>query len=308
MATMSVRVVLWLGAVLCSVRGDKGEFDIECPVTENFTDYCHCTVWEVRCGGMADFHDLPAVFTEYTHPFSNISIMDVHITNVRAGALRGIKTREIFLVGVHIETIDKDAFVEHAPMLEALYLSFNRISTIQPGTFSTLSQLIRLKLEGNLLTSVDATTFSQLHRLRNLYLHDNLITSVADRAFPAGLDSLTLYKNRMTALPENVFQGMNVVHTLNLRENMFTTFPDGLFRDMTAMEHLDLSWNNLTTIGRDLFRNTVALRSADLALNSILYIHPESFSTLHKLSFLDISNNRIQVMSNMLIILTTRYR
>ncbi|XP_067453708.1 uncharacterized protein [Thunnus thynnus] len=62
--------------------------------------------------------------------------------------------------------------------LQVLQLSFNRISTLQPGVLSKLRQLKELHLQHNLITSLHPQMFQDLAQLRVLDLSFNMLTSL----------------------------------------------------------------------------------------------------------------------------------
>nr|XP_046248735.1 TLR4 interactor with leucine rich repeats isoform X2 [Scatophagus argus] len=68
--------------------------------------------------------------------------------------------------------------LEGSESLQVLQLSFNRISTLQPGDLGRLRQLIELHLQHNLITSLHPQMFQDLAQLRVLDLRFNKLTSL----------------------------------------------------------------------------------------------------------------------------------
>jgi Leucine-rich repeat (LRR) protein len=52
-----------------------------------------------------------------------------------------------------------------------IYISFRKISSIDPATFTGLSSLQYLELRSNKISSIDPSTFKGLISLQYLYLH-----------------------------------------------------------------------------------------------------------------------------------------
>ncbi|XP_071342978.1 carboxypeptidase N subunit 2 [Trachinotus anak] len=68
--------------------------------------------------------------------------------------------------------------LEGSASLWVLQLSFNRISTLQPGDLSHLRQLKELHLQHNLITSLHPQVFQDLAQLKVLDLSFNILTSL----------------------------------------------------------------------------------------------------------------------------------
>ncbi|XP_044055684.1 uncharacterized protein LOC122877756 isoform X1 [Siniperca chuatsi] len=68
--------------------------------------------------------------------------------------------------------------LEGSESLQVLQLSFNKISTLQPGDLSHLRQLKELHLQHNLITSLHPQMFQDLAQLRVLDLSFNMLTSL----------------------------------------------------------------------------------------------------------------------------------
>ena len=58
---------------------------------------------------------------------------------------------------------------------------------------------------------------------------------------------MNLYNNRIGSLPEDVFDGLSELRTLNLKYNQISTLPDGLFSGLSNLEVLYLGNNPGTT-------------------------------------------------------------
>ncbi|KAK2151009.1 hypothetical protein LSH36_379g00037 [Paralvinella palmiformis] len=266
---------------------------IPCPVTANFTKRCTCNMWQLKCSLLGNNDEFPDLFNDTTkHIFANVTISSSKIITLQTRAISALRTREMFFVGIEIEVIEDEAFVNQSDVLEALYLSYNAIRIIKPRAFSGLVRLIRLKLDNNRLIEIDGSLFRGMPALSNLYLHANILESLRSNTFPSGLETLTLYRNRLQTLPADVFNQRNLT-LLNLRENNFTNLTDKLFHSLPSLMNLDLSWNRLTSIGKNVFAGSLRLRHLDFAINNIEAVHPKAFEKLGELQFLDLSDNRL---------------
>ncbi|KAG7243774.1 hypothetical protein INR49_008924 [Caranx melampygus] len=68
--------------------------------------------------------------------------------------------------------------LEASPSLRVLQLSFNKISTLQPGNLQHLRQLKELHLQHNLITSLHPQMFQDLNQLEVLDLRFNMLTNL----------------------------------------------------------------------------------------------------------------------------------
>ncbi|XP_019645832.1 PREDICTED: leucine-rich repeat and immunoglobulin-like domain-containing nogo receptor-interacting protein 2 [Branchiostoma belcheri] len=66
------------------------------------------------------------------------------------------------------------------PKLSEVYLAYNQINHIEPGTFSNLLNLRLLNLENNKISIVQNGTFSNLPKLATLLLSNNQITVLSE--------------------------------------------------------------------------------------------------------------------------------
>uniref|UniRef100_A0AAY4C7K2 Ig-like domain-containing protein n=1 Tax=Denticeps clupeoides TaxID=299321 RepID=A0AAY4C7K2_9TELE len=91
--------------------------------------------------------------------------------------------------------------------LQYLWLTYNSITTLHPRSFSNLSALHELRLDGNLLATFPWQALRDTPRLRTLSLHDNCLSSrVPAHAarFLGGVTYLDLSSNRLKTLPNKV--------------------------------------------------------------------------------------------------------
>ncbi|XP_065188174.1 sushi, von Willebrand factor type A, EGF and pentraxin domain-containing protein 1-like [Sycon ciliatum] len=105
-----------------------------------------------------------------------------------------------------------------------------------------------------------------------LILHNVGLEAINPSAFPNQtnqLQDLYLGSNKLTSLPDNVFDELISLNLLNLRSNQLTTLPDNIFGKLINLRELHLQFNLLT------------------------FLPPSAFEKLSNLQQLDISNNRL---------------
>lgn len=131
--------------------------------------------------------------------------------------------------------------------VEGLYLSNNKIITIEPGTFSAMSNLKALTLVKNHITSLKPGMFRGLSNLADLNLADNKISTINLGSF-GGLGTLFflgLGYNLLTTLQPNVFIELSALKLLVLNNNDLNRIEVGTFNGLNNLEMVSLQGNPL---------------------------------------------------------------
>ncbi|XP_078597602.1 uncharacterized protein LOC144873799 [Branchiostoma floridae x Branchiostoma japonicum] len=177
--------------------------------------------------------------------------------------------------------------------LHQLFLQDNRITALEPFTFSTLPQLKRLYVRGNRLTNnkVADQAFDGLGDLQLLDLSKNNLTSIPGD-LPRSLQKLYLEGNELSTLPLQSFKKVGSLTELDLSNNLLRT--SGLhptaFTFLPQLETLDIS-DNLLTLPPDNLPE--GLRYLFLQSNDLTAIKRGAFTQLTNLKWLYLQNNRI---------------
>lgn len=193
---------------------------------------------------------------------SNLDLSSNQVTEISAETFQGLgRLERLYLSGNQIRSIHPDAFrgLENLlelklsqnqlvvapafslPHLLLLDLSYNTITTIQPGVFHA-SNIETLKLSGLGLKEVPADLLSGLKNLHDLDLSHNQLSKL-----PPGLRGLT---------------------KLNLAGNAaISQLQPEDFSGLTGLQDLDLSGLNLRTLPKGLFQSSKRLRGISLAQN-----------------------------------------
>ena len=134
--------------------------------------------------------------------------------------------------------------------LEILDLADNELATLSSDAFHGLSDLRSLRLEGNRLRSLGDRPFYSLIRLEELNLEQNQLTDLDEDVFTSiyeveydsyiskyytlkrNLLELNLGGNRLTALPDGLFNGFRKLLTLQLQRNQLVRLPQQLFQTL----------------------------------------------------------------------------
>ena len=112
---------------------------------------------------------------------------------------------------------------------------------VADGVFENLSNLMFLKLASNRIQTITLSTFGGLNGLASLEVKNNKITNIAANAL-SNISILHLYNNEISILDPQVFAGADAT-VVTLHENKLTSIPQGVFDSLTNLNHLDLSNN-----------------------------------------------------------------
>ena len=148
-------------------------------------------------------------------------------------------------------TIPLHAFNDTAS-LRWIYVSRNKIRSIDRGVFQETSSIEMLYLDNNQLEDLDPDVFSGLYMMQRLLLGDNQLRSLPGGLFRdmARLDYLDLSRNNLRTLSANAFAGLGSLQTIKLSGNGLAEIVPGTFSH-SPIAYLDISVNSLTTLSWD---------------------------------------------------------
>uniref|UniRef100_A0A672UZR9 Leucine rich repeat containing G protein-coupled receptor 6 n=1 Tax=Strigops habroptila TaxID=2489341 RepID=A0A672UZR9_STRHB len=218
-----------------------------------------------------------------------------------------------------------DYAFQNLSSLVVLHLHNNRIQSLGANGFDGLHSLETLDLNYNELLEFPGA-IRTLGRLQELGFHNNNIKAIPENAFVGNplLQTIHFYDNPIQFVGQSAFQYLPKLHTLSLNgATDIREFPD--LKGTTSLEGSGaLAFDLLTLLCwsfpcRELSHNhiedlpsfhrcqrleelftvllhtplTLSLPCRDLSWNHIQFIHPEAFVTLHSLTKLDLTDNRL---------------
>ncbi|XP_071573008.1 uncharacterized protein [Temnothorax nylanderi] len=173
-----------------------------------------------------------------------------------------------------------------------LDLSFNALRTIEESSFEGLTKLKWLSLQDNNILLVPASALTQLPSLAHLHVQFNRIAALSSeliRATSTNLMTLGLTRNLVREIPPRLFYNFENLINIELSGNMLSIISQNMFAGLEdTLQNLDISYNRLTAIIELPLRNLVSL---NLAGNQLKRISPDTFKYLHRLRYLNLSNN-----------------
>lgn len=186
------------------------------------------------------------------------------------------------------------------------------------SSFSSLSSLEILKIDGCKLSDLSSDLFIGLSSLSNLtisshnYDWSDLNLRLSSKVFNplVKLKNIDLSSNAITSLPESLFCHLPNLLTINLARNSFSEISSIGFstknrakdvnrKDCTigSVDKLDLSLNRIRVLTDRGFASLSKLSSLILKDNLITRAEDNSLSGLNNLTYLDLSNNELVALS-----------
>ncbi|KFB47900.1 AGAP011187-PA-like protein [Anopheles sinensis] len=193
--------------------------------------------------------------------------------------------------------IDRHVFRE-LYSLQILNLEANAIESIADNAFSDLKNLVALTLSHNRLKRIEQHHFSELYVLNQLYIESNAIESIHGRALEnlTNLNDLNLNDNRLTEIPEGLGK-LRFLKSLDLGKNRISAVNNASFEGLEQLLGLRLVENRITNISRDAFVTLSSLHVLNLASNQIRHIDQSAFSSNPTIRAIRLDNNELEDIS-----------
>ncbi|XP_068689088.1 probable glycoprotein hormone G-protein coupled receptor isoform X2 [Montipora foliosa] len=177
-------------------------------------------------------------------------------------------------------------------IITELWLSNNKIETLNSNMFTCLKNLEKLYLQRNLITNIQRNTFSGLTKLKQLYLNRNNIKTITPWAFDnCSLITLSLEYNQLLELP--VFGRETEITHLEMTGNPIKKLDVATLAMYTDLERLYIGETNIAELPGLVFEKNKKLKELFLTKGSKLQkIHPRAFEG-PKLRVLDLQETKI---------------
>ncbi|KAB7507857.1 Chaoptin, partial [Armadillidium nasatum] len=217
------------------------------------------------------------------------------------------KLSQLNLAGNEFESVDTSDFA-NSKSLRELDLSNNKIVEVAENSFQNSTQLQELNLSKNKIKKLNSNTFQGIAHLK-LDLSENELRDLPDGIFDrtkVKLSTLNLAHNYFDKVPVKVLRPQSYVFSdLNMAYNNVSDIPNKA-DILVNMKSLDLSYNPLTRSDiLELLNEPKLARSINLAGTKIRDV-PQIEARF--LTFLNLSNNEINEVSDKSFILTHNLR
>ncbi|XP_015595406.1 chaoptin [Cephus cinctus] len=173
----------------------------------------------------------------------------------------------------------------------SLNVSYNAISTINPGSINNLTHL---DLAFNNITHLVMDVFKGTPNLRTIDLRNNRLMSLEPDTFAlARLESLNLRSNRLKSIRKQAFNGLERLQQLDLAGNDINQLAMEQFRYLKNLRVLDLSRNEIRSLLQNVFEGT-RVEILDLSHNRLTAVPSLAFAELgYTLRDLNLADNLI---------------
>ena len=126
---------------------------------------------------------------------------------------------------------------------------------------------------------------------------DNANLTSLPASFPPQVQFLSLAKNPLQTIAENVFRNLTQLQKLNLARNQLRELPASVFRDLRSLTSLRLARNRLTALPSRIFWGLRSLEKLSLSHNLFESMPDELFDELTSLKLLFLNGNRLKAFS-----------
>ena len=191
-----------------------------------------------------------------------------------------------------------------AQVREAILAKLDHVSDCADVTAADLSGITGflwgLSNEALTLKSGD---FAGLDNLNTLYLYGNQLSALPEDVFSGlgSLEELWLSSNQLSELPEDVFAGLGNLKMLRLSDNELTALPEDVFDGLESLESLFLGdagyGNQLSELPEDVFDGLSNLQRLRLTDNELTALPEDLFDGLDSLEELRLFSNQISTLS-----------
>ena len=244
---------------------------------------------------------------------SNLERLDISgnaLSTLPEGVFSGLGSLTWLDLGSNALTALPEEILSGLDNLETLWLNGNSLTGLPDAMFRDLSRLVDLNLGSNSLTALPPGIFDGLRALRVLKLQENSLTELPGGLFlelsepeefipidgpsrAASLESLWLQGNRLSALPEDAFQGLGNLRVLLLDGNSLAAVPEGTFRDLVRLRVLRLSHNSIASLPQGIFQGMKNLEGLALDHNRLTTLSEAVFNGLSNLARLNLGLNSL---------------
>ncbi len=236
--------------------------------------------------------DIPAGETKIAIQYSQISMLPARAFEHLHSCIK------LFLSFNQITYIDVDALIG-LHRLEILDLASNHIRHLHPATFRELTELEKLDLSSNKLTLLPNGTFRGLFNLKTLWINNNHIRHLHPATFRelTELEELDLSSNKLTLLPNGTFQGLFNLKTLSIKNNTISLFssmddfPENFFNSMLSLGTINMDGSKLYVISSVLFRNLSKMAILSLKSCHLMSIEADAFQDMTEIWYIYLDDN-----------------
>lgn len=225
-----------------------------------------------------------------TQSFANLLITDLQVIDIGPQ----------FPIVLGVEFFKKIGLAN----VTSIKIANSSIEYISPSAFSGLDELYSVNLTSIGIDLIHPDTFANNTKLKILTLSGNNLNVMQSLSSPytdymlksPSIEELDISNCNMQEFLPTAFSQMKNIIYINLAGNKLTTLPQGLFDKTDTIEELDLSYNSIATLPKQLFNKT-SLGILHLKYNEIVSNLDFVPKDVQKL---DLSYNKIVDVTNVM--------
>lgn len=234
---------------------------------------------------------------------TSIKIANSSIEYISPSAFTGLnELYSVNLTTIGIDLIHPDTFANNTK-LKILTLSGNNLNVMQslssPYTDYMLksSSIEELDISYCNMQEFLPTAFSQMKNIVYINLAGNKLTTLPQGLFDKTdtIEELDLSYNKIATLPKNIFNKTSLA-ILHLKYNEIESSLEFVSKDV---QKLDVSYNKIANVNNQMFKGLENLGNLMLKGNKIKRIHPAAFVTLKNLRHIDLSFNDLDQINSL---------
>ncbi|ETN67288.1 chaoptin [Anopheles darlingi] len=241
---------------------------------------------------------------------ANVTLLDGNpLHTIDDNAFRSAKIRELYVRHCDLGYLEPEAFAGLEGYLQVLDLSGNNLTELPDELFRGFDSLRHLNVKDNVLRPVDgghrnASPFAGLHLYQlDMVGQRNKPTVLTELGTMQNLRSLALSAVPSTSLaPEHLAALGPELEELRLNRAALKSIKSRAFTHVRSLKRLDLSENRIDAFEPDAFADVghslVALRASHGLGGQLTAFPAEAFRRLTALEALDLSNNRLKVLTD----------
>ncbi|KAJ8411297.1 hypothetical protein AAFF_G00173030 [Aldrovandia affinis] len=237
------------------------------------------------------------IWAEQLQSFQSLETLDLSNNNIgelRVTSFPPLPLKNLFMNNNRISSLEPGCFDSLSSSLQVLKLSRNRLSNVPPKIFQ-LPNLQHLELNRNRVRRIDGLTFHGLHSLKSLRMQRNGLSRLMDGAFwgLSNMEVLQLDYNNLTEVSKGWLYGLLTLQYLHLGHNAISRIRADAWEFCQRLSQLDLSSNQLTRLEESSFVGLSLLDELHIGNNRVSFIADGAFRGLSHLQTLDLKNNEI---------------
>uniref|UniRef100_A0AAQ5XKI3 Ig-like domain-containing protein n=1 Tax=Amphiprion ocellaris TaxID=80972 RepID=A0AAQ5XKI3_AMPOC len=230
-------------------------------------------------------------------PFLALETLDLsnnNIVEIKANSFPALPLKNMFLNNNRISSLETGCFTNLSDTLQVLRLNRNRLSTIPPKIFQ-LPNLQHLELSRNRVRRIEGLTFHGLHALHSLKMQRNGLSRLMDGAFwgLSNMEVLQLDYNNLTEVSKGWLYGLLTLQQLHLGHNAISRIRPDAWEFCQKLSELNLFSNHLSRLEESSFVGLSLLDELHIGNNHVSFIADGAFRGLSNLEMLDLQNNEI---------------